>query len=164
MDSQTRPAFEGGRDGWQPRDFDREDGGRLEPPARDESLAAAQRRALDAGEIQAYALARLCVSALLAVDFESPHPHVETPGKERERVLGREAPAVERARHDGAEALHREGAVEEDASGAAAPVLARNARSGRGELTAQGGEPRPVSGGLPACAGAPGIVTRSEFQ
>ena len=61
VDAQARPVFEGGRDGRQPRDFDREDGGRLEPPARDESLAATQRRALDAGEVQARPLARLRV-------------------------------------------------------------------------------------------------------
>ena len=101
--------------------LDREERRGAKSVLRHERLPAPELGPVDPREVQARPLSREGLAALLAMDLDAPDAHLAPVRKKRQPVVDRDPPAVERPGHDGAEALHREGAVEEEAREAAVP-------------------------------------------
>ncbi len=126
--------------------LDREERRGAKSVLRHERLPAPELGPLDPREVQARPLSGEGLAALLAMDLDAPDAHLAPVRKKRQPVVDRDPPAVERPGHDGAEALHREGAVEEEARGAAVPGRPVEAPRRLGERALQFRNPRSRHG------------------
>ena len=106
----------------QKRRLNGEKGRREESVLRDENLPPPEVCTLDPGEVEARPLAGRGLPPLLAMHFDATDTDLASFGQERQPVVHGDPPAVERPRHDRAEPLDREGAVEKEAR---RPLLAR---------------------------------------